>query len=523
MDILGLILMILGGLGFFGLFSFLILKERKIVKLVALENFNIKKEFRFLALICLGIAIFTLLFFMGIPFYWHTPIVPHEWVLIVFGSLLSGLAASVGVSCFYLHFYQVNFDKKISKWLFYVLLMFIPILICGVWVLSEGFAMHMTYPLINGISFNDGIHFTSKYDRPNIAWYALCILAGAIIVYFVCDHYMYKAYGKHGLLESTFLIAFPSGIIGARIGYVIGQWNVEFAPVFDTDPFKMFKIYEGGLTILSGAIIGIIVGVLWFKFKHKDIPVGPTINIIVPTILIAQAVGRFGNFFNNEVHGVLVNEQAWSFLPTMILKNMTWSSTEGAAPSGMIYAPLFFVEFLSNLAGYFIIAFAFGRGLKKYVKGYDLAFAYVAWYGMTRVIMEPLRDTSFNMGESGAWSWIWAILFVGFGLLAIIVNHIIRWILKEKNNEAKIDSYVAKTYIDKSIAAIIICGALSIGIFVLGLCLYLNFTMPSDVSSIALVPHNIGLILWIIGLCLIPSIIIPSLYLYKGLKYRVKE
>lgn len=518
METLGLIMMIIGGLLFGGGFAYLFFKMRKIVKAQALEAFNLKKEFSILAIIGIGVAVGALLFFSGIPLYWKTPNQPYEWVLIVFGSLLSGYSIAGLISTFYLHFYQTKFAKSIHNWLFYVLLMSIPILICGIWILSEGFAQHMTYPLINGISWKNGLHFTSLGESPNIAWYAICILAGAIIVYFVCDHYMYKVYGKHGLLESTFLIAFPSGIIGARIGYVIGQWNVEFGPVFNEDPFKMFRIHEGGLTILSGAIVGIIVGVLWFRFRHKDIPIGPTINIIVPTILIAQAVGRWGNFFNNEVHGELVCDASWRWLPTMILENMRFSSIGAKAGAGMIYAPLFFVEFLSNLAGYFILTFGFGKGLKKYVKGYDLAFGYVAWYGMTRVILEPLRYGAFNMGENGAWSWIWSIIFVGVGLLAIVINHIVRWIINERKNPQELSMEKAKRYFDTSLASLIGMGTIIIGIFILGLCLYVQFDMPTNVSSIALVPHNVGLILWIISLCLIPSLIIPCLYMFKGVK-----
>ena len=191
METLGLIMMIIGGLLFCGGFAYLFFKMRKIVKAQALEAFNLKKEFSILAIIGIGVAVGTLLFFSGIPLYWKTPNQPYEWVLIVFGSLLSGYSIASLVSTFYLHFYQTKFGKSIHNWLFYVLLMSIPILICGIWILSEGFAQHMTYPLINGISWKNGLHFTSLGESPNIAWYAICILAGAIMFAIItCTNFM---------------------------------------------------------------------------------------------------------------------------------------------------------------------------------------------------------------------------------------------------------------------------------------------------------------------------------------------
>ena len=69
----------------------------------------------------------------------------------------------------------------------------------GIFVYTNGLAPYLTYPLVNGISFTEGF-VTPKTGSPNIAFYALCIISGAVLVYFLCDHIFYKEYGKHGLL-----------------------------------------------------------------------------------------------------------------------------------------------------------------------------------------------------------------------------------------------------------------------------------------------------------------------------------
>ncbi len=357
----------------------------------------------------------------------------YELFASIFGGLLVGLCASVSLFSFLLHYYGKSESKGVSekadKRLFVALMVAFPLLFVSIFFMSDGFARFMTYPLVNGLSFSNGFVSPDSSNSPNIAFYALCILSGAIYVYFLCDHKLYIEYGKHGIVDSTFLVAFPAGILGARIFYVIGNWSVEFA---GQEWWKVFAIWEGGLTILGGAITGIVVGVAWYIWRNKGYNIWLAVDLIVPTILIAQAVGRWGNFFNCEVHGVLSPISYWKWLPDVIEMNARYSSSNGWAPEGQLYVPLFFIECITNLFGYFVIAHVFGKALRKYTQLGDLAFGYVMWYGLTRVFMEPLRDTAFNMGKNGYWSWIWSLIFVLFGALAIAINHIVRYFKKPK-------------------------------------------------------------------------------------------
>ena len=419
----------------------------------------------------------------------------YELTASIIGGLLVGLAGSLTLFSFLLHYYGKGESKGISpnfdKWLFRTMIIAFPILILSILFLTEGYAAHVKYPLPNGISFSSGFVTPTSSDSPNIAFYALCILSGAIYVYFICDHKLYLEYGKHGIVESTFLVAFPAGILGARIWYVIGNWNVEFAG----QPFwHVFAIWEGGLTILGGAIMGMVVGVAWYLWRNKGYSIWIAVDLIVPTILIAQAVGRWGNFFNCEVHGILQPISNFWWLPKFIVNNAVYSSTQGFAPEGMMYVPLFFIECVTNLAGYFVLSYLFGKALRKYTELGDLAFGYVVWYGLTRVLMEPLRDTSFNMGEDGYWSWFWSIMFVVGGSLAIAGNHLIRYMRKPKVVNQK-------QYLIGSIAV----GVISLAFVIPAIIMMAN---SSFTKTLVLNTFNWGLILLAVGVSILFGLVI---------------
>ena len=430
----------------------------------------------------------------------------HVFQLII-GEILFIGGLLVAINCFTVHYYGKNIPEKLDKWLFRIqIIAFVVSTVC-LFVYTNGLAPYLTYPLVNGISFTEGF-VTPKTGSPNIAFYALCIISGAVIVYFLCDHIFYKEYGKHGLLESTFYISFPAGIIGARIWYVVGEWSTSFAG----QPFwKVFAIWEGGLTILGGAIMGIVVGVLFFIWRNKNLSIWFAVDAIVPTILIAQAVGRWGNFFNCEVHGLLVDDKLFRWLPEIIFNNAKYSSTSGWAPDGQLYVPLFFIECLTNLFGYFLIAHVFGKLLGKYHEPGDLCFGYVIWYGLTRVLMEPLRSSDYQMGENGYWSWVWSMIFVFAGTLLIVGNHIVRLIIKKKKNVYKIKPYDTKLGIISTIAILVVGGAL------VAVSAYL-MSSNKFVEVVALNKFNVGIILLVLGASVLITLGISLPILFESFK-----
>ena len=443
----------------------------------------------------------------------------HIFELIV-GGLFFPSSFFIAVNTFIIHYYGRNIPEQLDKWLFKTIIIGFCSALFFFFIYTNGLAPSLGYPLKNGISFTEGF-VSPATGKPNIAFYALCILSGAVLVYFICDHFMYKEYGKHGILESTFFVAFPAGIIGARIAYVIGEWNnssngQSFAErVADGEWWAPLAIWEGGITILGGAIAGIVVGVLWYLWRNKGKSIWVAIDLIVPTILIAQAVGRWGNFFNCEVHGLAVDEKYWRWLPEIIFNNAHYSD-KGADLVGQIYVPLFFIEAIVNLLGYFVLAHVFGKKLRRFTELGDLGFGYIVWYGLTRVFMEPLRYPSYKMGQKGFWSWVWALVFVIMGTLAIVLNHLIRYLIKKKKG-----TYVPKAS-DHKVGLISSLVILGLGGLFLTLSLVIMMSNPF-VIDLSYNGFNSGLILLVTAICIFLTLGISIPKFIEGLKYRPKE
>lgn len=410
-----------------------------------------------------------------------------HYLKLIIGGLAFPMSLLTAIHFFIYFYWGKNIDEKWKKKIYWSFMGLFVAAFVFMWLFLDGYAPYLTYPIVNGINFSTGF-VTPTGSKPNLAFYALCILSGAILVYFMCDHFFFKEYGKHGLIESTFLVAFPAGIIGARLWYCIG----EGVPLAD-----WIKIWNGGLTILGGATMGIAVGVAWFLWKNKKYSIWVAIDLIVPTILIAQAVGRFGNFFNCEVHGELVDEKLFWWLPEIIRKNMTYSDALNQfAPEGQIFMPLFFIEGVINFVGYFVLAHLFGKKLNKVTEQGDLCFAYIIWYGATRVILEPLRNSAYNMGENGYWSWFWSLIFVLGGTLAIIANHWIRYLIKKKKG-----NYIVQKG-DDSLGLIesTVFGIVGLSLTVAGI---VNMASNEFAQKIGFNGFNIGLMFLIVGVSIL--------------------
>ena len=429
-------------------------------------------------------------------------------VQLVVGAIFFIGGLLTAINCFILHYYGRNIPEKLDKLFFRIQLSAFIIAFVAFFIYTNGLAPYLSYPLVSGISFKAGLVTPEDSELPNLAFYAICILSGAILVYFLCDHYMYKITGKHGIFESTFFVAFPAGIIGGRIGYVIGQWSTEFAG----QPFwHVFAIWEGGLTILAGAPVGIIVGVLWFIWRYRGKYIWEAIDLVLPAILIAQAIGRWGNFFNCEVHGLAVSDANWKWLPEIIFNNAKYSSTSmDLRGTDQLYVPLFFIEFLTNLFGYFVLAHVFGKALRKHLEIGDVGAGYIIWYGLTRVLLEPLRSKGYQMGEKGYWSWVWSMIFVLLGALLIVVNHIVRNIIRKKKGQLVSNPKDKQVGLIGSIAVVVVSGALlATGIYLM--------TSNAFIEDVAYNGFNVGLMLLVLGASVLLGLAISLPLFFRSL------
>lgn len=241
----------------------------------------------------------------------------------------------------------------------------------------------------------------------SIHYYALVILAGALIAYFL-GQYRFKQLGyAKEILSDYFFGVLILGIIGARIWYVIFTWKQIYAQ----NPIEIFAIWHGGLAIQGGLIAGILYSI--YFFKKRDIPIMVAGDAIMPGVLIAQACGRWGNFFNHEAYGYAVSLSFLKnlHLPQFIIDNMYIN--------GAYHHPTFLYESFFNLCLFFFIILVIRR-LEKH-NGAQF-FSYFIGYGIIRFFVEGLRTDSLMLGPIRM-AQLTSIVFIIFGIAGMIYIH----------------------------------------------------------------------------------------------------
>lgn len=174
------------------------------------------------------------------------------------------------------------------------------------------------------------------------------------------------------------LWAVPPAVIFSRLYYVIFTWER-----YQANPLSALYIWEGGLAIYGG-VIGGALGVFLLSRRRK-ISYSTLADLAAPGLILGQAIGRWGNFFNGEAYGYEVLNPVFHFFPVALLVNGKW------------YMAAFFYESIWNLLGFLFLLKVKGKCLEK-GKGY-VFFWYLIWYGLGRMVIEGLRTDSLLIGE----------------------------------------------------------------------------------------------------------------------------
>ena len=212
----------------------------------------------------------------------------------------------------------------------------------------------------------------------SIHWYSIILFIAILIG----SNLAIKEAKKHGFEEdfmvNLLFLAVIVGIVGARLYYVI--FNFDY---YKDNLIEIFKVWNGGLAIHGGIIAGLItIAVICYK---KEVNLLKILDYLVVGLILAQAIGRWGNFFNGEAHGsvtTLAHLQSL-YLPQFII--------DGMHINGNYYIPTFLYESVWCFIG-FIIMIVLRR--KKFMKiGYLTSF-YLVWYGIERFFVEGMRTDS---------------------------------------------------------------------------------------------------------------------------------
>ena len=249
------------------------------------------------------------------------------------------------------------------------------------------------------------------WDLPfdiRIHTYAICLLLGMVAAALITDARLHRRGTDRGAVLDVALWAIIFGIAGARAWHVLTHPDDYFGA--GKDPFEIFAIWNGGIAIF-GSLVGGAVGA-WIGCRLSGLRFWTFADALAPGLLVAQALGRLGNYFNHELFGT----------PTDLPWGLEIESSNAAFPAGLedgtLFHPTFLYEMIWNLFGVILILLIEREYRLQWGKVFGL---YLIWYGLGRSWFESIRvdPSELFLGiRSNVWGAFLAI-FIGVVILFV--------------------------------------------------------------------------------------------------------
>ncbi len=237
-----------------------------------------------------------------------------------------------------------------------------------------------------------------------IYWYAIIIVSGVIIAMWLSTREAVRVGLKPDDVTDFMLIGLPVSIIGARLYYIL--FDLQY---YIDDPSQIFNIRSGGIAIYGALIAGGIW--LYFFCQRNFISPWTFLDIAAPSVLLAQGIGRWGNFMNHEAFGAEVSRSFLEslYIPKFIIDNMFIDEA--------YRQPTFLYESVWNVIGFIVLIFL--RKKTGLLKEGEVFLSYLIWYGFGRFFIEGMRtDSLYLFGDIRVSQALSALLFFGaIGLL----------------------------------------------------------------------------------------------------------
>ncbi|EGY4447406.1 prolipoprotein diacylglyceryl transferase [Listeria monocytogenes] len=233
----------------------------------------------------------------------------------------------------------------------------------------------------------------------SVKWYGVIIASAVVIALLLALSEANKRKMDKEIIVDLLIWAIPISIISARIYYVIFEWDF-----YKNNLGEIVKIWHGGIAIY-GALIGAVLTAIIFS-RIKKISFWQLADVVAPSLIIAQAIGRWGNFMNQEAHGA---ETTRAFLERLHLPDFIINQMY---IDGAYYQPTFLYESLWNVLGFIILLII--RRTK--IRRGELFLGYVIWYSFGRFFIEGMRTDSLMWGDfrvSQVLSFLLIVLSIG--------------------------------------------------------------------------------------------------------------
>ncbi len=264
-----------------------------------------------------------------------------------------------------------------------------------------------------------------------VTWYGLLIVVGAVIGAWVATIEARRRGEDPEHVWNVLPWLLIAGIIGARLYHVFSNpvgglgWSW-----YREHPLDIINFWSGGfrgLGIFGAVLGGFIALVLYVRWKKLSLP--RWLDIVIPGVLLAQAIGRFGNFINQELYGPPTT-LPWGFKINTNFPFQTPTEMLGRSPQEILayvaatrFHPTFFYEALWNIIGFALIM-VFGRRWYGRLRDGDIFLFYLIWYPVGRTIVEMFRPDAWVSGLPGlATAQLISLVLIAVGVVGLILRH----------------------------------------------------------------------------------------------------
>ncbi|MDR0397442.1 MAG: prolipoprotein diacylglyceryl transferase [Oscillospiraceae bacterium] len=215
-----------------------------------------------------------------------------------------------------------------------------------------------------------------------IPWYSLLIVAGMAIGAALAIREEPRLGLPRDSVMDSILLAIPMAIVGARLYYVAFEWEL-----YRDDLLRILRVREGGLAVYGGILGGLLAA--WIMSRIRRAPFLKILDACAPSLMLGQAIGRWGNYANMEAYGLAVNDPGWQWFPFAVRIPI--------AGNWMWFMATFFYESVWCFAGFIAL-----RKLRyRLSRSGDVFLWYVLIYGVGRTFIEGLRLDSLMIGGTG--------------------------------------------------------------------------------------------------------------------------
>lgn len=252
------------------------------------------------------------------------------------------------------------------------------------------------------------IHNLFGIEGLDIAWYGIIIACGIVAGVLLAVHQAKKRGYTAELLVDFMILALPLAIVGARIYYVAFEWDY-----YVQHPEEIIAVWNGGIAIY-GAIIGGVVAAIILS-KWRKFPLGRLLDVCAPGLILGQAIGRWGNFVNQEAFGNIVTNPNLQFFPYAVYIQERWTGTEWVVNQWV--QATFFYESMWDI-GVLVLLLLYAKRAKH--DGNVFAM-YLIGYGLGRFWIEGIRISTLQLWPGMPVSQFLSLVLIAIGVVYILV------------------------------------------------------------------------------------------------------